>query len=583
MEKCSDKPKSNPNPKQKKKNHRPESQFRHDLDTCSKNNDLNGALALYQSALSANIHLSSYHYNALLRLFSSSIESLEPSAKQAAVDSSFQIFDRMIENGITPNEATITTMARIAVHRSDGGGDLAFDLVRTMKDKYGALPKLRTFGPAIFAFCNELEAERAYEVENHMISVGISPEEAEIAALLNVSVKKGNGEKVYEYLLKLRSCVGSVSSSTADILEDWFKSEKAAEFGCDEWNAGKIKDAILINGGGWHGLGWLGKGRWDVRRGSVSSDAECTCCGQKLACVDVEEKEAEKFIESVASLAMERETKSNFKNFQEWLETHADYAAVIDGANIALYQQNFADGGFSVSQLDAVVKELYKTHGKWPLVVLHNKRCRALMEDPSNRQLLDMWRAEGALYTTPNGSNDDWYWLYAAVKLKGLLVTNDEMRDHIFEILGRSFFPKWKERHQVRYTFVKGNLRLTMPPPYSVVIQESELGSWHVPEDGKCDDECTRVWLCIIRPELCKINNTTLSGTLNHTTEEMHDMKKLTAEDRGQSNHTTEEMHDIEKLTAEDMNGVELYNGGVAPITGKRKQRSPSPSKTLVG
>jgi hypothetical protein len=40
-------------------------------------------------------------------------------------------------------------------------------------------------------------------------------------------------------------------------------------------------------------------------------------------------------------------------------------------------------------------------------------------------------------------------WLYASVKLKCMLVTNDQMRDHIFELLGSSFFPMWKERHQV--------------------------------------------------------------------------------------------------------------------------------------
>lgn len=65
------------------------------------------------------------------------------------------------------------------------------------------------------------------------------------------------------------------------------------------------------------------------------------------------------------------------------------------------------------------------------------------------------------------------YWLYAAAKLKCLLVTNDEMRDHIFELLSNSFFQKWKERHQVRFTFVKGCLKLEMPPPFSVVIQVS--------------------------------------------------------------------------------------------------------------
>lgn len=40
---------------------------------------------------------------------------------------------------------------------------------------------------------------------------------------------------------------------------------------------------------------------------------------------------------------------------------------------------------------------------------------------------------KGVLYTTLVGSNDDWYLLYAAVKLKCLLVTNDEIQDHIFE------------------------------------------------------------------------------------------------------------------------------------------------------
>lgn len=41
------------------------------------------------------------------------------------------------------------------------------------------------------------------------------------------------------------------------------------------------------------------------------------------------------------------------------------------------------------------------------------------------------------------------YWLYAAVTCKCLLVTNDEMRDHLFQLLGTSFFPRWKEKHQV--------------------------------------------------------------------------------------------------------------------------------------
>jgi proteinaceous RNase P len=34
------------------------------------------------------------------------------------------------------------------------------------------------------------------------------------------------------------------------------------------------------------------------------------------------------------------------------------------------------------------------------------------------------------------------------------LITNDEMRDHLFQLLGSDFFPKWKERHQVLFIVV---------------------------------------------------------------------------------------------------------------------------------
>lgn len=45
------------------------------------------------------------------------------------------------------------------------------------------------------------------------------------------------------------------------------------------------------------------------------------------------------------------------------------------------------------------------------------------------------------------------YWLYAAISSKCLVVTNDEMRDHLFALLGTSFFPRWKEKHQVLYYY----------------------------------------------------------------------------------------------------------------------------------
>ena len=160
------------------------------------------------------------------------------------------------------------------------------------------------------------EAEKAYEVEAHMASVGLSPEEPEIAALLRVSAEAGREDKVYEYLHKLRGSVRCVSESTAEVIEAWFGSRKAGEAGGWGRAVAETREAVLRNGGGWHGKGWIGEGEWVVRRGGVDSSARCCCCGDKLFCVDIDDEETDRFARSVALLALDREVKSNFSEFQ---------------------------------------------------------------------------------------------------------------------------------------------------------------------------------------------------------------------------------------------------------------------------
>ncbi|KDP42363.1 hypothetical protein JCGZ_01939 [Jatropha curcas] len=534
--------------KKHNKNQTPESQFNYNLNFYSKTKDLFSAVSLYDVAVSKNTRLSHHHFNTLLYLCSISLS--DPSTKELAFQYGFRIFDHMVANGIKPNEASITAVARLAAAKGDG--DYAFDLVKNM-GVYNELPRLRTYDPVLFCFCEKLEADKAYEVEEHMRSMGVSLEELELASLLKVSAGTGNKERVYEYLQKLRKTVRCVTEETTKIIEDWFKNFKGNGV---EVDVGLVRDTITRNGGGWHGIGWIGKGRWVVKRGNVDMGGKCLSCGEQLACIDIADMETERFAGSVAGLAMEREVKAYFSDFQEWLEKHANYEAVVDGANVGLYQQNFAEGGFSIPQLDAVVKELYDRSGNWPLIILHNKRVRALLESPSQRKLIQEWIEKEVLYTTPHGSNDDWYWLYAAVKRRCLLVTNDEMRDHIFELLGSNFFLKWKERHQVRYTFVKGNLKLQMPRPFSVVIQESEKGSWHVPIAGDGNEDSVQGWVCITRQSAC--------GACD---KEAMSMKTCEPKCLTSCN---------DKLDSED--SFQDSDNKPVTMTGKRKQRSTSPS-----
>jgi pentatricopeptide repeat protein len=131
------------------------------------------------------------------------------------------------------------------------------------------------------------------------------------------------------------------------------------------------------------------------------------------------------------------------------------YDVVIDGANIGYFNQNFGTAANHVDyeQIDWVVRHFSETLGKKVLLVMHNRHFSRYMLPQKYRSLCDAWIREGILYKTPPGMNDDWFWMHAALKYKTLVVTNDEMRDHHFQMLAPKFFLRWKERHQVHFDF----------------------------------------------------------------------------------------------------------------------------------
>ncbi|KAI4305820.1 hypothetical protein L6164_029163 [Bauhinia variegata] len=480
----------------------PANVLKHKLNSCSKHRNVVEALQLYDEARKNGIPLNLDHYNVLLYLCSShSSVKLDESESNADISNSgldrgFEIFQQMLIDKIVPNEATFTNAARLAAAREDP--EMAFELVKQMKG-FGIVPKLRSYEPALHGFCKKGDAEKAYEVDAEMIASGVMAEEPELSALLNLSANAKKEDKVYEILHRLRATVRQVSESTLQVIEDWFKSEDAAKVGEKNWDANKVAEGIVQGGGGWHGQGWLGSGRWKVVKTCMDETGMCLSCGEKLVGIDIDPKETENFAASLTRLACEREVKSNFNHFQRWLQQHGPFDAVVDGANVGL--ANMHDS-FSFSRLKSVVEEIREMSPskRMPLIILHKIRVTGgPAQSPYSKKLIEKWKQNGALYATPHGSNDDWYWLYAAVSCKCLLVTNDEMRDHLFQLLGSSFFPRWKEKHQVRLSSSTKGPTLIMPSPYSIVIQESANGSWHVPTVTGNDLDTQRQWLCATR------------------------------------------------------------------------------------
>lgn len=347
--------KKNENVVGKKSKDTPQVKLKVALDMCSKRGDVMGALSLYDSARLEGLKLQQHHYTVLLYLCSSaavgvvrpaksgsgartlnalvsspsnevvnSTEDLSDESdttlllvsedvKKYALKRGFEVYENMCVDKVQMNEAALTSVARMAMAMGDG--DMAFEMVKQMKT-FGINPRLRSYGPALSTYCNNGEIDKAFVVEKHMVEHGVCPEEPELEALLRVSISAGKSDRVYYVLHKLRSSVRRVLPLTADLVVDWFKSKLASRVGKRKWDKGLVMEAMENNGGGWHGKGWLGKGKWQVSHTSVGNDGRCKCCGVHLATIDLDPVETENFAKSVASIAIMKEKKSNFLEFQ---------------------------------------------------------------------------------------------------------------------------------------------------------------------------------------------------------------------------------------------------------------------------
>ncbi|CAM0945884.1 unnamed protein product [Alopecurus aequalis] len=216
--------------------------LRVELDINSKRGDVMGAIDLYDSAVKNGIRMGQHHYNVLLYLCSSAALGIVQPAKSGTndkLDSSssessgysedndmredrdcdqernkvnlfrledtassipisdeikdyartrgFEIFDKMCseKERVPMSEAALTAVSRMAM--SMGNGDMAFEIVKQKKE-LGITPKLRSYGPALTAFCNSGNIDKAFEVEAHMLESGVTPEEPELGMLLRASV-----------------------------------------------------------------------------------------------------------------------------------------------------------------------------------------------------------------------------------------------------------------------------------------------------------------------------------------------------------------------------------------------------------
>lgn len=187
---------------------------------------------------------------------------------------------------------------------------------------------------------------------------------------------------------------------------------------------------------------------------------------------------------------------NKWQQFESFLSSHPPYNYVIDGANVGYFQQNFSNAPKHVDyeQIDWLIRHLFESNNhKHIILFLHERHFSSNLCPQWAFALIKAWDGNESpydrltVYRTPAGMNDDWYWMHAALmpvenshaKLGPILViTNDEMRDHHFQMLSQGSFLRWKERHQVHFNFGSYNkdlkrreVLLQFPTLYSRRIQ----------------------------------------------------------------------------------------------------------------
>lgn len=284
-----------------------------------------------------------------------------------------------------------------------------------------------------------------------------------------------------------------------------------------------------------------------VAEATISTDGVCGRCGGNLHGYPFTGVFREKLLRDIDNIVAsvrksgDQRMHVGFQAFKRFV-TETSFDVLIDGANVGYYGLSswypvakkrllehrqrhfprrvtqlhpastwssglpFVDVPVSMELIDTAVQALRRRGFQKPLIVLHVRHVEPHNLFPEAQAIVDRWRNEGLLYTTPAGVNDDLCWLYAAIhatsptddvrpiavvgngeqKKRVLILTNDKMRDHHFRLLSPKPFVTWRDRHQLKFKCERRDnqthIVLMEPDKFTRCIQnDPSRGAWHVP------------------------------------------------------------------------------------------------------
>lgn len=418
----------------------------------------------------------------------------------------FLIKKDMDDRKLPMTETAFTALIRILskAMRLDEANELLHEAEQTQQCKM----RLRLYSSLLSSYCQALQMERAIDLWVRLDKEKLSMTEREYTSMIYCAARTGNSSLVERCLSELAEDVLVPSKDTISALVEWFQSEHATKphpnANVDDGN--DSHDRIKIEPPPCH-VPTMGPivatNPWTVDFGCTVLDGVLqTGClqGHALQPVPLLQQAWQEMIEFNEAIVLQGMVeghessfqgggkgpkrkvdmvarKRNWNGFKDFLCSNyqGGLDIVIDGANVGYYKQNFSQAPKHVDyrQIDTVVQH-FTALGKKVLLVLHARHFSHHLMPDWAKPIVKRWSS--ILYRANPGMNDDWFWLHAALWGNATMVlTNDEMRDHHFQMLAPRSFLRWKERHQIHFSFqiVDGTRRLELvyPNKYSRRVQ----------------------------------------------------------------------------------------------------------------
>ena len=442
----------------------------------------------------------------------------------------FGIKQKMDEHKIPFTETAYTALVRVLCKAKET--TRAEEILTEAESNPSIKPRLRMYSALIQALSEQRQMNKVISTWKRMLERDIVPSEREYCLILQCAVHVGDAKVMDRVLADLAEDVLVPSRATTQAVVNWFSSSVSASESAASMpsslvtislggtTAPSIGPVVSSTGRGWtvnHGC------RVDTATGALLDGCLAQCYLKPVELSSADRMEMMHMNETIVvndglptdpsiyggggKGPKRKSTDKNkriqsWESFKRWLERQVGsgplncnsssarpYDVVIDGANVGYFKQNYVNAPKHVdyNQIDWVVRHFLENQ-KRVLLVLHERHFSPKLMPKWAQPIVRRWESDDILFRAPAGCNDDWFWLHAALWCgrECMVVTNDEMRDHHFQMLAYRSFLRWKERHQIRFNFGeweergKGDSRRKLetvyPDVYSRRIQRVKRG-----------------------------------------------------------------------------------------------------------